>query len=465
MSPSEQLSGTRVEAFKAIVEGVVLQPDDPGFHQARSVWNARFDRKPRLIVRCREADDVVASVNFAREEALSVSVKGGGHDYAGNTVGDGGILVDLSLMRDVSVYPEDRRAVVQPGATWADLDAATQAHGLATPGGTVSSVGVAGFTLGGGAGWLTRKYGLAVDNLVAAEMVTAGGEVVGASAEENSELFWGLRGGGGNFGIVTRFEYRLHAFGPEILAGQILYPLERAETLLRWYRDFMKKAPDEIGVFPFFIRIPPLPAFPSEIHGKVVLDFVVAYGGPVSEGESHLQPFRNHEGAILDTVAPIPYVALQQAFDAGMGKGNRWYSRYLQLEEVSDAFIHTLVQNLDPFPGAFTAVYLGAQGGAAGRVAPHATAYPHRNLADALHIFPGWSNADDDEAIMAWARDLYGKLRPFAEGGVYVNMLGDDEEHRIRAAYGDNYARLSKLKMEWDPDNVFRKNHNIPPGA
>jgi FAD/FMN-containing dehydrogenase len=306
---------------------------------------------------------------------------------------------------------------------------------------------------------------MAVDNLLSAEVVTAAGDVIRASEEENPDLFWGLRGGGGNFGIVTRFEYRLHRVGPEVLAGQVLYPLDRAGELLRWYRDHMKDAPDEVGVFPFFIRIPPLPDFPSQIHGEVVLDFVVAYAGPAGEGETHLRPFRDRGGALLDTVAPVPYVALQQAFDAGMGKGNRWYSRYLQLEEVSDGFIDTLLAHLDPFPGPFTAVYLGAQGGAAGRVPPDATAFPHRKAADALHIFPGWSDPDDDEEIMSWARGLYEKLEPFAGSGVYVNMLGEDENGRIPAAFQDNYSRLTALKRKWDPANMFRMNHNIPPAG
>jgi FAD/FMN-containing dehydrogenase len=239
--------------------------------------------------------------------------------------------------------------------------------------------------------------------------------------------------------------------------------VERAGELLRWYRDHMKEAPDELGVFVFFIRIPPLPIFPAEIHGKVVLDFVVAYAGPVEEGEAHLRPFRDRGGAFMDTVAPVSYLDHQQAFDAGMGKGNRWYSRYLQLAELPDEFIDTLVENLDPFPGPFTAVYLGAQGGMPGRVPLDATAFAHRGLVDALHIFPGWSDPGEDEAIMAWARGLYEMLEPFAEGGVYVNMLAEDEEDRIRAAYQQNYPRLAAVKKEWDPDNLFRRNHNIRP--
>lgn len=463
MQDNNPPSQARVDALVNLLDGVVLRPGDDGFDEARSVWNARFDRKPDLIARCVNTQDVVAAVDFARKQRLPISVKGGGHDYAGNSVGEGGVLIDLSPMNDVAVDPEARRASVGAGATWAEVDAATQVHGLVTPGGTVSSVGVAGFSLGGGGGWLTRRFGMAVDNLLAAEVVTADGDVVLASSEENPDLFWGLRGGGGNFGIVTRFEYRLHEFGPEILAGQVLYPLDRAGELLRWYRDYMKDAPDEVGVFTFFIRIPPLPIFPSEAHGKVVLDFVVAYAGPVEEGAAHLQPFRDRGGAIMDTVASVPYVSHQKAFDEGMGKGNRWYSRYLQLSEVPDEFIDTLLGNLDPFPGPFTAVYLGAQGGRPGRVPADATAFLHRGLADALHIFPGWSDSKEDEEIMAWAQGLYEKLAPFAEGGVYVNMLAEDEEGRIRAAYREHYPRLQALKKKWDPDNVFRRNHNIRP--
>jgi FAD/FMN-containing dehydrogenase len=324
-------------------------------------------------------------------------------------------------------------------------------------------VGIAGFTLGGGQGWLTRKYGLAADNLLSAEVVTASGAVVRASSDENPDLYWGLRGGGGNFGIVSRFEYRLHEFGPDVLAGQVIYPLERARELLLWYRDHMKTAPDEVTAFPFLLRIPALPDFPAEIRGKVVLDFVAAYAGPVDEAETHLAPFRAQGSPLMDTIGVVPYTVLQKAFDDGMAKGNRWYSRCLHLDEVSDGFIDTLLDNLDPFPGAFTAVYLGAQGGAVGRVAADATAYPHRGNSDALHIFPGWTDPAEDAAVMAWARDLYGKLRPFAEGGVYVNMLAEDEGDRLPQAYKENLGRLAALKKKWDPHNLFRMNHNIPP--
>jgi FAD/FMN-containing dehydrogenase len=452
-------------SLEAIVDGEVIRPGQSGYDEARAVWNSRFDRKPDLIVRCSSTNDIAASVRFARQEGLLLSVKGGGHDYAGNTVGDGGLLVDLGPMKSVTVDVTGRKAVAEAGATWSDVDAATQPLGLATPGGTVSSVGIAGFTLGGGQGWLTRKFGLATDNLLAAEVVTAAGEVVRACDDENADLYWALRGGGGNFGIASRLEYRLHEFGPEVLAGQVLYPLERAGELLRWYRDHMQDAPDEVAVYVFFIRIPALPDFPEAMHNQVVLDFVVAYAGPVDEAESYLAPFREHGGALMDTVSSVPYVMLQQAFDEGMVKGNRWYSRYLQFNEMPDACIDALLAGLDPFPGPLTAVYLGGQGGAPNRVPRDATAYPHRDVVESLHIFPGWVEANEDESVMAWARGLYESLVPFADDGVYLNMLAEDEESRLRAAYQGNYDRLLEIKRRCDPDNLFRMNRNLRPGG
>ncbi|MEJ2538520.1 MAG: FAD-binding oxidoreductase [Gemmatimonadota bacterium] len=453
----------RFDSWSARLNHPVLEPGDPGYDDARRVWNARFDPRPGVIVRPRDSEEVAQAVVLAGKEGLPVAIKGGGHAYAGNSVADGALLLDLGRMRGVTVDAEARRAVVQGGATWADVDAATTPLGLATPGGTVSSVGVAGFTLGGGAGWLTRSFGMAVDNLTAVEMVTAAGERVRASEETNPELFWGLRGGSGNFGVVTEFEFRLHEIPPRLLFGQVLYPLERAKELLRFYRGVFASAPDALAAFPFFIRIPPLPVFPEAIHGQVVLDFVVCWTGDPAEGEEWVQPFREQGEPLMDTVGLLPYAELQTSFDAGMGYGNRWYSRWLLLDELSDRFIDALVDGLDPFPGPLTAVYLGALGGAAGRVSPGATAYPHRQATDALHVFPGWMDPEDDERVMAWARRLYQSLQPFAADGVYVNMLAEDEKDRIPSAYGSNYARLRELKSRWDPENVFRANHNIRP--
>jgi FAD/FMN-containing dehydrogenase len=447
------------------VQETTLGPRDTGYDSARTVWNARFDRRPARVARATGAADVAAAIQYARDRDLAISVKSGGHDYAGNSACDGGLLIDLGGLDAVSVDPETRRATVGSGMLWGGLDAATQAVGLATPGGTVSSVGVAGFTLGGGQGWLTRKHGLACDNLVGAQVVTADGEVVRASANQNADLFWCLRGGGGNFGVVTSFEFSLHSLDHDVSAGQIVYPIERAGEALRFYRDFFEDAADETMCFPFFYRVPPLDVFPEKTHGDVVIAFVVAYMGPPSEGEAVLRAFADLGEPILDLVAPQPYTTLQQSFDAGMGHGNRWYSRAHDFDVLSDAAIDTLVDRLDPFPGDFTSVYLGPGGGAVARVAPDATAYRGRGATHGLHIFPGWSDAGQDSEVIEWARGVSEAISPFTSGGVYVNMLAEDEPHRIAAAYGPNLDRLQKLKAKWDPENVFRGNHNIAPAT
>lgn len=446
------------------VRGQVLRPSDPGYDESRAVWNARFDSRPDVVVRCAGPEDVVAAIGFARDHALALTVKGGGHAYAGSSACRDGLLLDLSPMQAIEVDAGSRRARVQAGARLGQLDAATQAHGLVTPAGTVSTVGVGGLALGAGEGWLSRKYGLTLDNVVAAEVVTADGRVVQASADENPDLFWGVRGGGGNFGVVTTFEFALHEFGPDLLAGQVLYPIDRAPELLRIYRDYFTQAPDEVACFPFILRIPPIPEFPEAHHGRLALDFVVAYTGS-GDGTALLAPFREQGDAILDTVATVPYLALQQAFDAGMGPGNRWYTRAHYFDALADEAIDTVVDNLDPFPGDFTVVYFGPGGGAVGRVAPDAMAYPHRTAAHSLHVFPGWTSPADDEAVMSWARSLHEAVAPYANGGVYVNLLAEDEAERVRGAYGANYPRLVELKKAWDPDNLFRGNQNIPPAG
>ncbi|HSH74382.1 MAG TPA: FAD-binding oxidoreductase [Longimicrobiales bacterium] len=454
------------DALAAVISGEALTRGDAGYDEARAVWNGRFDRSPAVVARCASTADVAASIRFARAHDLPISVKGGGHAYAGNTVGEAGLLIDLGAMRDVVVDVEGRRAHVGGGATWRDVDAATQPYGLATPGGTVSSVGVAGFTLGGGQGWLSRRHGLAADNLLAAEVVTADGTVVRAEEGRNRDLLWALRGGSGNYGVVTRFEFALHQVGPEVLAGQVMYPVERGAEMLRLFRESAADAPDDLGIFVFFLRIPPLEFFPEVWHGRIAVDFVLAWFGPVEDGAAVLAPFREAGDPILDTVAPQPYLALQQSFDAGMAaKGNRWYSRAHYFDDLSDEAIETIVAGLDPLPGEFTTVYLGAEGGAAGRVAPDSTAFPHRRAEFSLHVFPGWVDPAQDGAVMAWARGLSDAVAPHANGGVYVNLLADDEVARVPAAFRGNFERLGALKAKWDPSNVFRMNHNISPGS
>lgn len=459
------ISKATVQDLSARVEGEVFMPGDAGFVAACRVWNTRFQHRPALVVRCRSEGDVQQAVRFASGADLIVSVRGGGHDYAGNTVAEDSLLIDFSEMRGIELDAAARRVRIEPGCCWREVDAVTTPAGLAASGGTVSSVGVAGFSLGGGAGWLARKAGLAVDNLIRARVVTADGQARSVSADEHPDLFWALRGGGGNFGVVTRFEHALHSIPAQVLSGQVLYPAQRAPELLRRYRALMSKAPDALTCFPFLLRVPPIEPFPSRWHGELALDFVLGWFDDPAEGEAHLAPFRAFGDPILDAVGLQPYAALQQAFDAGMGSGPRWYSRALQFDRLSDSAIDTLVEHLDPFPGAFTTVYLAPGGGAVSRPAADATAWPHRSSSDELHILPGWTDPAEDQAVMAWADRLLTALEPHGNGGVYVNLLGDGEPDRTPSAYRGNYDRLREIKATWDPENRFSANHNIPPAT
>jgi FAD/FMN-containing dehydrogenase len=441
----------------------LVTPHDAEYDAACAVWNGRCQRRPGALVRCRSAADVAAAVDLARERDLLVAVRSGGHDYAGHSTCDGGLVIDLSAMKRVEVDPERRVARVEPGATWGELDAATAAHGLTTTGGTVSTVGVAGFVLGGGTGWLARHHGLAIDNLLAAEVVLASGERVRTSADELPDLHWALRGGGGNFGVVTSFELRLHPLPERVVAGQLVYRHDAAGGMLRRYREFMASAPDEVGCYAFFYRAPPIDAFPAALHGEVVAALVVAWTGEPERAAAALAPLRAAGEPELDTVTAIPYLELQRSFDAGMPKGLRWCSRAVYLDSLSDAAIAVLVEGATSLPGEATIVYLDPMGGAMGRVAPAATAFPHRSAAFGLHVFPGWSDPADDATNVAWATAFLSDVAPHAADGVYVNMLGDDEPERVPAAYGGNYARLRELRRRFDPGNLFRCNHNIPP--
>lgn len=445
------------------VQGRVLEATDEGYDDARSIANGRFDRRPDIIVRCRDADDVETTVVFAREEGLPLSVRGGGHSYAGKTVGDGGLLVDLSSMKTIRVDVGSATAILEPGVTCGELDRATQEHGLATPVPTVSSVGVAGAALGGGSGYLSREFGLTLDNLVAVDVVTADGRRLRASADEHPDLFWAMRGAGPNFGIVTSLELRLHEVGPEVLAGQIIYPFDHAVDLLRFYRDFMGDAPDGFACYPFMIRIPPVEPFPERLHGHPALDFVVYHVDP--EAADFVQPLRQLGETILDVVEPLAYTTVQQTFDAALPSGQRYYSRAHYLDELSDGSIDTMAAHAPEMKGPLTAAYLEPLGGAIGKVAPSATAFGGRSAGYSFHILAGWMEAADDVAVMASARRFHDAMAPHATGGVYVNLLADDEDERVPAAYGDNYPRLVELKTEWDPHNLFRMNYNIEPSA
>lgn len=444
------------------MSGRVLGPDDSDFDAARTLWNVRFDRTPDLIAQCWDASDVVAAVEYARMEGLELSVKGGGHSYAANSVADRGLLLDLSPLKSIAIDPEARTAEIGGGVTDGELDAATQQHGLATPTPTVSSVGVAGAALGGGSGYLSRKYGLTADNVIALNVVTADGRQIAVSAEEHPDLFWALRGGGGNFAIVTSMTVALHEVGPNVLSGQIVYPFDDAGRMLRFFRDFMAEAPDEFQCYPFMFRVPPIDVFPEETHGSPVLDFVIYHEDPEAIG--FVQPLRELGEPILDFVGPAPYTQVQQSFDPNLPKDQRYYSKAHNLASISDAAIDTVVQFVPDMRGAFTACYFEPLGGAIGRVEVSATPYAGREAVAGFHCLAGWMDSSEDESVMFWASQVHDAMAAHATGGVYVNLIADDEDHRVPAAYGPNYERLVQLKKQWDPTNLFSSNYNIPPG-
>ena len=441
----------------------IIKPDDADYDQARGIWNGLFEKHPAAIVRCADAYEVVETLNFVRDQKLPFSVKSGGHDYAGKSVCDNGLVIDLSRMDSIRINPEQKTGAAGPGVTWREFDKKTQEYRLATTGATVSEVGIAGYTLGGGTGYLARKHGLALDNLIAAEVVTASGGLLRADEKENADLFWAIRGGGGNFGIVTSFEYRLHEVGPEIMAGQIVHAIDDAGDVLRFYRDFMKDAPDEMTCFAFFLNIPPVDAFPEQYHGKSAMSLVVGHAGSTESAGEDLQPLLHYGDPILTAVHPMPYTEAQRMFDAGMAKGNRWYSKAHFLDSLADGAIKTLLQFTRSIPGPFSVCYLEPLGGAVNRVDVPATAFPHRNAAYSFHIFPGWADPSSDDELMGWAKEFYDSMVPYSNGGVYVNLLGQDEQARTPKAYGENYSKLTRIKKKYDPDNLFSHNHNIKP--
>jgi FAD/FMN-containing dehydrogenase len=443
------------------VRGQVLTGGDLGFYEACRVWNGRFSRRPDVIARCESADDVAQSVQFARERQLTISVRGGGHSYSGRTVGDGGLLIDLSPMKAVRIDARARIADAEGGVTCAELDRASQAHGLATPLPTVSSVGVAGAALGGGAGYLSRRHGLTLDNLISADIVTADGRQLTVSAEQHEELFWAVRGAGPNFGIATSLKLRLHEVGPEVLAGQIIHAFENAGQHLRAWRDYMAAAPDDLQCYPFMFRIPPIEAFPREYHGQPAIDFVLCHADPAAAGV--VEPLRRLGRPILDIVGPAAYTQVQQTFDPNLPGGQRYYSKAHDLEQLSDGAIDIAITHVNDMQGAFSAAYFDPAGGAIGAVDSAATAFAGRQATCGLHILAGWTNAAEDRPVMQWARSFHEAMAPHAMRSVYVHLLGEDEGERVAAAYGANYARLVSLKAKWDPDNVFRMNNNVKP--
>ena len=457
------LPASAIEELKRNISGQVVLPHDAAYDDARKIWNAMIDKRPALIVRCASTSDVVRAVNFARENTLVLAVRGGGHNIAGSATCDDGIVIDLSRMKAVSVDPGTRRATVEGGATLADFDAAAQAHGLATPLGINSTTGVAGLTLGAGFGWLSRKYGMTIDNLESAEVVTAAGEVVRASATEHPDLFWALRGGSGNFGVVTRFEFRLHAVGPNVLSGLIVYPFAQAKQVLQQYREFVAKAPDELSVWVVVRKAPPLPFLPEQVHGTEILALALLYAGDPSQGELLVEPLRKFGTPVGEHVGVQPYTAWQQAFDPLLTPGARNYWKSHNFSKLDDKLFDAVIEYIGKLPSPQCEIFFGAIGGATTRPAPDSAAYAHRDAQFVMNVHGRWDDPADDERCMRWARDFYKASAPFASSGVYVNFLTADEADRVRSAYGPNYDRLAQVKRTYDPANLFRTNQNIQP--
>ena len=457
------VSAAALDALAATLRGALLYATDADYQTVRTVWNAMIDRRPGVIVRCLGAADVINAVRFARDNGLLVAIRGGGHNIAGNAVCDGGLMIDVSQMKSIRVDPMSRRAVVEPGATLGDIDRETQAFGLAVPTGINSTTGIAGLTLGGGFGWTTRKLGLTIDNLLSADVVTADGELVHASATDNPDLFWAIRGGGGNFGVVTAFEFKLHEVGPQILSGLVIHPLEDADAILKAYRAALDTAPDELTCWAIMRKAPPAPFIPAEWHGREILVLGICYCGDPDAGQAAAAQLRSIGSPITDLVGPTPFIEWQRALDPLLAPGARNYWKSHDVTELSDELLKVLVDAAWHLPGPECELVLAHVGGAAGRIPIEATAFPQRLSHFVLNVHTRWREPDMDEACIAWARALFEAARPFATGTAYVNFMPDDEPERVEAAYGANYQRLVDVKRRYDPMNLFRMNQNVTP--
>jgi FAD/FMN-containing dehydrogenase len=457
------LGEATVQELREAIHGSVLRRGDDGYEQACRIWNGAFDgRRPAVIVSCSGAADVIAAVGFARSNDLAIAVRGGGHSIAGFSSCDDGIVIDLSQMRSVRVDHVARRAYVGSGAVWGDVDHETQAHALATTGGLVSTTGVAGFTLGGGIGWLMRKHGLACDNLVGADVVTADGQLVHASETENADLLWGLRGGAGNFGIVTQFEFALHPVGPMVYAGLIFFSAEHDAELLRVFREWAPNVPDEITAAMNLTTAPPLPVVPEEWHGKKVIALIAVSAGPIDEAQAHFESFRAVAEPVADLLGPMPYTAMQTLIDPLWPKGIHAYFKATNLARLDDELIERLGALHLSAPGPQCEIHVHQMGGAVGRVGDGDTAFSERSMPFVLNAVTGWHDAAETAAHTQWARDVVAAADDASTGRAYVNFLGDSDA--ARSSYGaDTYARLVALKRDYDPTNVFRLNQNIAP--
>ncbi|RKR36599.1 FAD-binding oxidoreductase [Paraburkholderia sp. BL17N1] len=459
------VSSSAVDELKTAMRGQVLLPGDATFDEARSIWNAMIDRHPAIILRCAGVADVRQGVAFARENGLPLAIRGGGHNIGGSALCNDGVVLDLSQMKSVQIDPAARRAYVEPGATLHDFDHEAQAFGLATPLGINSTTGVAGLTLGGGFGWLSRRYGMTVDNLVSADVVTAEGELVHASADSHEDLFWAIRGGGGNFGVVTRFEFVLHPVGPLVYAGLVVLPIEQARDALLKYRAAQSAMPKELSVWAVLRLAPPLPFLPPEVHGKPVIVFAMCYTGAVESGPSTVEFVRAFGTPLGEHLGPMPYAMWQQAFDPLLTPGARNYWKSHNLVDIPDGLIDALLNAINNLPTPQCEIFFGQIGEQTQSVPVEATAYSSRDTVYAMNVHGRWDDASDDERCVGWARAFFDAAAPFALGSVYVNFMTEEEGGRVADAYGPNYERLVAVKNRYDPRNLFRHNQNIRPSV
>lgn len=452
----------KLEELRGQIRGQAIAEDDAGYEDARKVYNAMHDRRPALVVRCANAGDVMAAVNYGREQGGDLSVRGGSHSAPGFGTNDGGVVVDLAPMRGIRVDPRAQTARAEGGCTWGDFNHATHAFGLATTGGIVSTTGIAGLTLGGGIGYLTRGLGLSLDNLLSADVVTADGRFLVASEKENEDLFWALRGGGGNFGVVTSFEYRLHPI-KDILVGIFVFPLDRARDMFQFFREFIVTAPEELGTYPAYLVAAPLPFLPEEAHGKTFCAMVACWAGPLEKGEEALAPIRKIGPTVGELVTPMPYPAINALFDALLPPGLQQYWKGAFATELTDGAIEAHLEHGPKIPTVNCAMHIYPLDGACGRVSPDATAFAHRDARFATVIAGAWPDRADNEANIKWVRDYYKALEPHSSAAGYINFMDADDQGRIEENYKGNYARLVSIKKTYDPGNLFHLNQNIRP--
>jgi FAD/FMN-containing dehydrogenase len=456
------MSKPTVEELRQRVHGEVIVAGDDAYEEARKVYNGMIDRRPGVIVRCADTGDVMATVDYARDNAIDLSVRGGSHGVPGFGTNDGGAVIDLSAMKGIRVDPSAQTVRADGGCTWGDFNHATYAFGLATTGGIISTTGIGGLTLGGGIGYLDRGFGLSIDNLVSADVVTADGRMVVASTKENEDLFWALRGGGGNFGVVTSFEYQLHPV-KDVFAGVFFYPLDHTQDVLEFYREYIETAPEEMGTFPGFQIAPPLPFIPEKEHGKTFCIMVACWAGPLDQGEKALEPIRRAAPTVAELVTPMPYPALNSAFDDLYRPGLQHYWKASFASELNDGAIAAHLKYGPEVPAMTSTMHIYPINGACNRVPSDATAFAYRDAHFATVIAGMWPDAADNQNNIAWVKDYYGALEPHSESGGYINFMAGDDQDRIRDNYKGNYDRLASIKRQYDPGNLFHLNQNIKP--